>query len=64
VTPLSSAAILLSIVARVTGCDVDFIARKMPLARAYQYQTIYYCQNGIKCERPRAIAESGLKQII
>jgi len=51
-------------VAKVTGHDVEYIRRKMPLARCFQYRTIYFYQQGIKCSKPAATGASGLKQII
>jgi hypothetical protein len=51
-------------VAIVTGHDTEFIRRKMPLARCFQYRTIDFYQQGIKCSKPNASSSSGLKQII
>jgi hypothetical protein len=62
--PLSKWAVLFSMVAKVTGHNTEFIRRKMPLACCYQYRTIYYQLEGIKCVKPSGREKSGLQQII
>jgi hypothetical protein len=62
--PLSKWAVLFAMVAKVTGHNTEFIKRKMPLARCFQYRTIYYQLEDIKCVKPSSREKSGLQQII